>query len=73
MGQRHVVAIGEGFVFVKGEPVYVHVGDRLSADDPAVKACPAYFAAEKAAADAPVEQATAAPGEKRSTSRSTTK
>lgn len=64
-----------------GASVVVHRGQHWSADDPVVKAHPGLFSDDPRygltysvpppeMAEAPVEQATAAPGEKRATRRS---
>lgn len=65
-----------------GTRVWVHVGQHWPADDPIVRKYPRMFTEDPAAglsfsssppaedrAEAPVEQATAAPGEKRATRR----
>lgn len=60
-----------------GRPVSIVVGQHWPADDPIVKAFPDLFSDDPryglhftvAPDDAPAEQATAAPGEKRSTKR----
>lgn len=60
----------------KGEPVRtIYAGTPVASDDPAVKANPSAFRTPEEIAEArvpehrPVEQATAAPGEKRTVSR----
>ena len=59
MAPRRTVRATAAFVaFVDGRMVAVAEGELLSASDPVVKANPGLF-------EVPVEQATAAPGEKR--------
>lgn len=57
-----------------GGVVRLHLGDPWPADDPFVKARPEFFASDPPSAtvrrtSAPIEQATAAPGERRNTRR----
>lgn len=53
---------------LEGREVEYHVGEVVSAEDPALKKMPQHFAPliVRAIPGKPVEQATAAPGEKRS-------
>ncbi len=57
---RSVVATASFLTDLDGEEHFIHAGEVLPATHPVVKARPELFEAE-----VPVEQATAAPGEKR--------
>jgi hypothetical protein len=59
-----VVALASGYYGVNGESVLVKEGDVYRADDPVVKKFPKAFGPQRTESDR-VEQATAAPGEKR--------
>lgn len=61
----------EAVTFIKGRRVVIHVDAPWDASDPAVKARPDLFSDEPIDRQgiAPVEQATAVPGEKRTTAR----
>lgn len=60
-----VIALTSGAFGVDGESVLVIEGEEFRADDPVVKKYPAHFTKSASAAAPAVEQATAAPGEKR--------
>lgn len=60
-----VVALVSGYVGYKGESVKILEGESRSTDDPIVKAYPAFFGPQYVAGGERIEQATAAPGEKR--------
>jgi hypothetical protein len=57
-----VVALESGYFGVNGESVLVTEGEVYRADDPVVRKYPKHFAPQRSER---IEQATAAPGEKR--------
>lgn len=63
-----VYPLANATVSANGVPVVIHVGEHWRADDPVVKANPGLFTDDPfigVRSTLPVEQATAAPGERR--------
>lgn len=85
MADQFVIAVADTTVFHNGSPVSIVSGQIWQADNPVVKARPGLFTDDFLASgfvrvetspvlrEAPVEQATAAPGEKRATKRTAKK
>jgi hypothetical protein len=76
-----VFATANTQTFYSGRPISIVIGQHWPVDDPIVKAFPSMFSddpryglqfTEQPAEERTAEQATAAPGEKRSTKRPTT-
>lgn len=63
--EASVVALVSGWLGLKGESVRVLEGEVFAKDDPLVKTYPKLFGPQPRSQRVAVEQATAAPGEKR--------
>lgn len=61
-----VIALVSAWVGHKGKSVMVLTGEAFDRNDPIVKAYPQFFGQPAAVSRSRIEQATAAPGEKRS-------
>ena len=60
-----VIALVSGYLGFKGQSVQILEGALFDRNDPLVKAYPKFFGPQTVSRNARVEQATAAPGEKR--------